>query len=131
MVGPSVVLSLLMLGVASSNETGGKLQHAPGHMEPLGHQRPMEGTVERVLPGVTPFQFFSRYVETATPVVLSQSIKGSVPQSRWTDKYLKLVAVCCGTSQVSYGFRVRRSDIAIATSAYCLHPPDYNLAIMK
>ena len=95
-MGTGVFLSLLLLGVASSNEVG--VQHSPGHMEPLGHQRPMEGTVEKVLTGVTPFQFFSRYVETATPVVLSQAINGTVPHLKWTDKYLKLVNVCRGCS---------------------------------
>ena len=90
MLGPAIVC-FLALGVVSSNGIRRQRQYPPGHMEPLGDQRPMEGRVERVPSGVTPFEFFSRYVETATPVVLTRAINGTVPHSEWTDMYLKLV----------------------------------------
>lgn len=120
MLGP-VIVCLLTLGVASSNEIRSQKQQGLGHMEPLGHQRPMEGTVERVPSDVTPFQFFSRYVETATPVVLHRAISGTVPNSKWTDVYLRLVhCVLWGLVKLSCGFRVDHACISrhmLSTSA--------------
>ena len=119
MLGP-VIVCLLTLGVASSEEIRIQKQQVMGHMEPLGHQRPMEGTVKSVPSDVTPFQFFSRYVETATPIVLHRAISGTVPHSKWTDAYLRLVrCMLWGEVKLSCGFRVEH--VSLGT---CLQPQD-------
>lgn len=128
----TAIVCFLALGVVSSNGIRRQRQYPLGHMEPLGHQRPMEGRVERVPSGLTPFEFFSRYVETATPVVLTRAINGTVPHSEWTDMYLKLVGCqkmlpCCFRIDHVTRSRIR----SYASHVMLLHAPGLILDVMK
>ena len=73
--------------------SGEPTEELPGHMQPLGSHRPMEGEIERIshshIPD--PVTFYQEYVDENRPLVLEGAVSGIPPLTRWTDKYLKLV----------------------------------------
>ena len=80
---------LLFLKLALGNEL-------PGHMQPLGSHRPMEGEIERISHIPDPVTFYQDYVVPKRPVVFSAAIANTPPLTRWTDEYFKCVCVWGG-----------------------------------
>ena len=82
-----VVLFVICLRLAFGDEL-------PGHMQPLGSHRPMEGEIERINNIPDPVTFYEEYVVPKRPVVLAAAIANTPPLTRWTDEYFKCVCVC-------------------------------------
>ena len=81
-----VVLFVICLRLAFGDEL-------PGHMQPLGSHRPMEGEIERINNIPDPVTFYEEYVVPKRPVVLAAAIANTPPLTRWTDEYFKCVWV--------------------------------------
>ena len=64
----------------------------PGHMQPLGSHRPMEGEIERIDYVPDPVTFYETYVREYKPIVMEGIVKDTVPLKKWTDEYLKYVS---------------------------------------
>ena len=61
----------------------------PGHMQPLGSHRPMEGEIERIDYIPDPVTFYEKFVQESRPVVMEGAVKDTTPLKMWTDEYLK------------------------------------------
>ena len=90
----AVMLSFILKVTCLTLAFGDEL---PGHMQPLGSHRPMEGEIERLSHIPDPVTFYQEYVKPKRPVVFSAAIANTAPLTRWTDEYFKCVCVCvCG-----------------------------------
>ena len=63
----------------------------PGHMQPLGSHRLMEGEIERIDYVPDPVTFYETYEEHSRPVILHQAIAKTWAVKMWTDDYLQCV----------------------------------------
>ena len=85
------LLLLFIAGLGRCELSGDHTEKLPGHMQPLGSHRPMEGEIERISHIPDPMTFYQDYVDMNKPLVLEGAIRGTPPLTTWTDKYLKLV----------------------------------------
>ena len=67
----------------------GEDAHFPGHLQPLGSHRPMEGEIERIDYVPDPVTFYEEYVLQYRPFVMQGAVKDTTPLTTWTDEYLK------------------------------------------
>ena len=63
--------------------------HPPGHMQPLGSHRPMEGEIERIDYVPDSVTFYEEFVTKERPVVFDRVVLETPPLTKWTDQYLK------------------------------------------
>ncbi len=61
----------------------------PGHLKPLGYQRPPEGPVKEYDRILSTQEYWDNHVKSSTPLVLRQAISKSPAIKKWTDEYLK------------------------------------------
>ena len=94
---PKAILALaavfLLLGSTKSEDTTTFTKeedaHPPGHMQPLGSHRPMEGEIERIDYIPDPVTFYKKYVIKLRPVIFTGAVLGTPALTQWSDQYLK------------------------------------------
>ena len=64
------------------------LTSPPGHLKPLGNQRPSDGPVIEYDHILSTQEYWDKHVKSRTPCVFRQAIKKSPALSKWTDEYL-------------------------------------------
>ena len=74
------------------SQVHGEVVHPPGHMQPLGSHRPMEGEIERIDYVPDSVTFYETYVREYKPIVMEGIVKDTIPLKKWTDEYLKYVS---------------------------------------
>ena len=84
-----ILFVITLLSVVTIFRTRGDVVHLPGHMQPLGSHRPMEGEIERIDYIPDPVTFYEKFVQESRPVVMEGAVKDTTPLKMWTDEYLK------------------------------------------
>ena len=84
----SISLALSLVN-SSQWEDAEETHHLPGHMQPLGSHRPMEGEIERIDYVPDPVTFYEKFVERLQPVILEEAIANTWVLEMWTDDYLQ------------------------------------------
>eukprot|EP00794_Sanderia_malayensis_P012073 gene12073-13317_t len=73
----------------SEQNLGPDSEDPPGHLKPLGWQRPPEGPVKEYDRTIATQEYYDNHIKSKTPLVLRQAIKLSPAIEKWSDKYLK------------------------------------------
>ena len=63
----------------------------PGHLEPLGSQRPTEGKIDTLDDFPDPQEFYDKYILPGKPVLIKNGARHIPAFTLWNDAYLRRV----------------------------------------
>ena len=61
----------------------------PGHLEPLGSQRPTEGKIDTLDDFLDPQEFYDNYILPGKPVLIKNGARHIPAFTLWNDAYLR------------------------------------------